>query len=230
MREECQIAEEAARAQGLPRLPPEKSASLRNMLCAFHAIEAATFYPQVQDAEVNLHWLWEDAPGGPLLLEGKVDVVITGGDTSHPELYLWDYKTTRQPEPGAEMTSYQWQMMRLYAFLYRRHFGVTPQGMVLYFMGELANQRARAGRPARAIFHMPASRQSDEQTLAWLSRALEIEERCRTSGQWDPPAPEDAPRRMCKNCSIRLSCPAISVPFPWEAGAGQDDDFEPYDQ
>jgi PD-(D/E)XK nuclease superfamily len=229
VREECQVAEEAARAQGLPRLSQAQSERLRAMLSAFHALEAPTFYPQVREAEVNLQWLWEEAPGGPLLLEGKVDVVVTGERAGGTGIVLWDYKTTQQPDPGAEMRAYRWQM-QLYALLYRRCFGVVPDGTVLYFMGELAQHARLSGRPPRAMFEMAATERDEEQTLAWLRRALELEERCRATGHWDPPEAEQVPHRMCKGCQVRWSCPSVHVPFPFAGeGAGQEHEQEGYE-
>ncbi len=131
----------------------------------------ATLYPQVREAEVNLQWLWEEAPGGPLLLEDKVDVVVTGERAGGTGILLWDYKTTQQPDPGAEMRAYRWQM-QLYALLYRRCFGIVPDGTVLYFMRELAkphpsfrpppachvrDDRHRAGRRADAGLAAPGA-------------------------------------------------------------------------
>lgn len=215
VREECQVAEEAARAQGLPRLSPEQSIQLAGMLSAFHTLEASTFYPRIREAEVSLQWLWEDAPGGPLLLEGQVDVVVSDGSSAQPQITLWDYKTTRQPDPGAEMRAYRWQM-QLYALLYHRCYGVVPHSTLLYFMGELADRRQSGKRPARAILERLVTEDDEEQALAWLRRALEREERCQAQGRWDPPEPEQVPQRMCWACLIRWSCPSVHIPFPWE--------------
>ncbi len=123
MQEECQVVEEAARMQGLPQLFPEQREQLRQMLRRFHEIEARWFYPRIQAAEVSLAWLWEKAPGGPVLLEGKVDVVfLQEGEDAQQRIALWDYKTGKQPQIGSpELRSYQ-QQMKLYAFLYRQCF------------------------------------------------------------------------------------------------------------
>jgi hypothetical protein len=103
--EECQIAEEAARMQGLPQLYPGQREQLRRMLTAFHTIEARWFYPRIHAAEVSLSWLWEDSPKGSILLEGKVDVVLIHDKEPHPLIALWDYKTGRQPRTSVISTT-----------------------------------------------------------------------------------------------------------------------------
>ncbi|MHB8599574.1 MAG: hypothetical protein ACYDER_22535 [Ktedonobacteraceae bacterium] len=71
IREECRMAEDAARAQGLPRLSQQQQGQLQQILTTFHRLEAAEFYPRIQAAEVSVQWIWEEAPGGPVLLEGS---------------------------------------------------------------------------------------------------------------------------------------------------------------
>jgi|SRR6266852_2796458 len=227
--EECQIAEEAAYAQGLPRLLPQHKQRLHTMLCTFHAIEAQTFYPRVQAAEVDLQWLWEEAPGGPLLLEGKVDVVLEQSDDPlHPSISIWDYKTTKQPDPGREMESYKRQM-QLYAFLYQHYFGHTPQGTVLYFMGELTSLKHPSHRPAKAVVELPVVEQNDEVMQEWLRNVLEKEERYSREGQWLPPDAEYVPEKICKECLIRYSCPSVHFPWPWMGKAAKDDELDGYE-
>lgn len=223
IREECQMAENAARAQGLPRLSLQQQMQLQRILTVFHELEAATFYPRIQAAEVNVQWIWEEAPGGPLLLEGKVDVVVEEHLGEAPGIVLWDYKTTRRPDPGKEMQAYRWQM-DLYAFLYQRTYDVKPKGTVLYFMGEL-NHAHLTQRPASAVLHLSADHQQEQRTLDLLRWALEQEMICRTNGQWNPPSSEQVPERLCRHCLIRWSCPSVHFSFPWETSTHQEQDL-----
>jgi hypothetical protein len=224
IREECQIALEAARAHGLPPLSPEQAGRLEAMLCAFHALEAPTFYPRVREAEVDLCWLWEEAPGGPVLLEGKVDVILTQSPDPASGIVLWDYKAARQPRGGAELLAYRRQM-ELYALLYQRCFGVAPQGTVLYFLGELVGRKRRHTRPVAAVVSVPVVTGDDGAMMAWLRHALERDRRCVQERRWDPPSADDVPERLCRTCLARWSCLSFHEPFPWQEGMsqGQDD-------
>ncbi len=96
--EEYRVVENAAKVQGYPPLSFKQSQQLQQMLRTFHTIEARQFYPRIQAAEVSLSWLWDEAPGRPVLLEGKVDVVTTLDKSG---IALWDYKTTKQPQRGS---------------------------------------------------------------------------------------------------------------------------------
>lgn len=226
--EECQIVEEAARMQGLPQPFPEQRAQLRRMLRTFHAIEAQWFYPRIQAAEVSLSWLWEDAPGGPVLLEGKVDVVFLQ-EKNEPGIALWDYKTGKQPQVGSpELRSYQMQM-KLYAFLYRKCRRVSPQETALYFMQEVAGKIPPTERPPKALYQVLVSDDDDDDVLEWLGDVLTKEQECEESNQWNPPPPGEVPQQMCQNCGVRWSCPSFKEPFPWEPGGKQDDHLELFD-
>lgn len=227
--EECQVVEEAARMQGLPQLFPEQHQQLQRMLRTFHAIEARWFYPRIQAAEVSLSWLWENAPGGPVLLEGKVDVVFTQGEKTPPGIALWDYKTGKHPQVGSpELRSYQ-QQMKLYAFLYRQCFKQNPQETALYFMQELAGKIPPTERPSKALYRVPVTDDDDEDILEWLGDVLAKERECEERNQWDPPPPGEVPQRMCQSCGVRWSCPSFKEPFNWESGGKQDDPLEPFD-
>lgn len=223
--EECQMVEESARIQGLPSLSPQQSERLDQMLVAFHALEAKTFYPRIRDAELDLNWLWEDAPGGPVLLEGKVDVVLLNGGEATGSIALWDYKTGKRPEPGPQLWNYRHQM-QVYALLYHRCFGVLPQELTLYFLGELAGKRALTSPPPSAILTLTPSEEDEEETLLWLRGVLEQEEVCQTSSRWDPPEPGEVPKAMCQSCQLRWSCPSVRRPLPWQAVGKPDDNTE----
>lgn len=227
--EECQVVEEATRMQGLPALFPDYSERLRRMLRAFHRVEAHWFYPRIQAAEVTLSWLWDKAPGGPLLLEGKVDVVFLHEEHALPKIALWDYKTGKQPQPGSpELRSYQRQM-KLYAFLYRRCFKTTPQETALYFMQELAGHTAPTQRPPKALYHVPVTDDDDADVLEWLGDVLAQEQACEQQQQWNPPPPGEVPQRLCQNCGVRWHCPSFKEPFPWEAEATPEDPLESFE-
>jgi hypothetical protein len=229
IRDECRIASEAARAQGLPALSAEQESRLHHMLCAFHALEAQTFYPRVQDAEVDLCWLWDDAPGGPLLLEGKVDVVVVEDSDDESGIALWDYKTAKKPRGGAELYAYSMQM-QLYALLYHRCFGVRPRETVLYFMGELASSRSPRKRPSDAVVRIPTAAHNDAETMAWLRGVLEKESQCMQLARWEPPVADDVPQRMCRTCQIRWSCASFHEPFPWQRNPSvENDDLDVFD-
>lgn len=216
--EECQTVEESARIQGLPSLSPQQSERLGQMLVAFHSLEARTFYPRIRDAELELNWLWEDAPGGPILLEGKVDVVLLEREKTAPGIALWDYKTTKRPEPGPQLWNYRRQM-QLYALLYHRCFGMLPEELTLYFLGELAGKRVLTSTPPSALLTMTPEEEDETETLLWLRGVLEEEESCRANNRWDPPGPGEVPKMMCQSCQIRWSCPSVRKPLPWQAGA-----------
>lgn len=218
IKDECQMVEESARIQGLPALSSRQSERLQQMLVAFHALEAKTFYPRIRDAELALNWLWEDAPGGPVLLEGKVDVVLLEQGKAAGGIALWDYKTGKRPEPGPQLWNYRHQM-RVYALLYHRCFGVLPQELTLYFLGELAGKHRPTTPPPSAILTLTPSEEDEAETLGWLRRVLEQEEACQESDQWDPPEPGEVPKAMCQTCQIRWSCPSVRKRFPWQAGA-----------
>lgn len=227
IQDECRIAEEAARAQGLPRLSQRQRTQLQRILVLFHQLEAATFYPRIQAAEANVEWIWEEAPGGPLLLEGKVDVVVQEDQKNTPGIVLWDYKTTKRPGAGKEMQYYQWQM-DLYTLLYQRTYGVRPRGTILYFMGELDRTHITQ-RPQTAIAYQPIDDQHEQHTLSLLRWVIEQEQLCSENNQWKPPAPEQIPQRLCRHCLIRWSCPSVHFSFPWEASNGQTPDLEECD-
>ena len=109
--EECRIVEEALRLQGLPQLFSDKREQLRRMLSHFHTLEAHWFYPHIREAEVRLSWIWDDAPGGPVLLKGTVDVVLLQQGNRMPGIALWDYKTGRCPSKGSpELRNYEKKM------------------------------------------------------------------------------------------------------------------------
>jgi RecB family exonuclease len=227
--EECQIAEEAARMQGLPQLFPEQREQLRRMLRTFHAIEAHWFYPRIKAAEVSLSWLWEEAPGGPVLLEGKVDVVFLQDEHTASGIALWDYKTGKQPQLGSpELRSYR-QQMKLYAFLYRQCFKESPQETALYFMQELAGKVSPTSRPSKALYQVPVTDEDDEDVLEWLGDVLTQEQECEENNEWNPPPPGEVPERMCRNCGVHWSCPSFKESFPWESGGSQEDPLEPFD-
>lgn len=226
--EECRIAEEAARAQGLPRLSRQQYIQLQRMLVIFHQLEAATFYPRIQTAEANVQWVWEEAPGGPLLLEGKVDVVVQEDQKTAPGIILWDYKTTKRPDPGKEIQHYQWQM-NLYALLYQKTYGIKPQGTVLYFMGELDRAHTKQ-RPQTAVVFQTITEQHEYHTLNFLRWVIEQERHCSESNLWLPPEPEQVPQRLCRHCLIRWSCPSVHFSFPWDSSPNnQPLDTERYD-
>lgn len=227
IQEECRLAVEAAQAQGLPRLSQRQRIHLQQILIHFHALEASTFYPHIQAAEANVQWLWEEAPGGPLLLEGKVDVVVQEDLATGSGIFLWDYKTTKRPAPGREMQHYQWQM-ELYTLLYQRTYGIRPQGTVLYFMGELDRARITE-RPAAAVAMRSIGEQHEQRTLELLRWTLEHEQRCQTTHQWKPPDTEHVPERLCRHCLIRWSCSSVHFAFPWEPSGKQSLDMEGYD-
>ncbi len=227
--EECQMVEEATRMQGLPTLFPEHSMRLRRMLCTFHAVEAHWFYSHIRDAEVPLVWLWENAPGGPVLLEGKVDVVFLHGANNPPGIALWDYKTGKQPAEGSpELRSYR-QQMKLYAFLYRQCVKEEPQETALYFMQELAGRTPLAQRPPKAVYNVPVTDDDDNDVLEWLGDILTKERECEESSKWNPPPPGDVPQRLCQSCNVRWSCPSVKEPFPWDVGGKQDDPLESFE-
>jgi hypothetical protein len=230
IRDECRIASEAARAQGLPALSADQESRLERMLCAFHALEAPTFYPRIKAAEVDLCWLWDNAPGGPLLLDGKVDVVVVENGDGEMGLALWDYKTAKKPQGGAELYAYTMQI-QLYALLYHRCFGIRPRESVLYFMGELASPRPLRKRPPDAIVRVPMAAQTDAETMAWLCSVMEKEYQCLQNVRWEPPVADDVPQRMCRTCQIRWSCSSFHEPLPWRrrVGNAQSDDLEVFD-
>lgn len=227
IQEECLLAIEAAQAQGLPRLSQRQRTHLQQVLRHFHALEAATFYPRIQAAEANVRWVWEEAPGGLLLLEGKVDVVVQDDKAEGSGIFLWDYKTTKHPGPGREMQYYQWQM-DLYTLLYQRTYGSWPQGTVLYFMGEL-NGANIMQRPPLAVSIHYITEHHEQRTLAILRWALEQEQRCQTTNQWKAPEAENVPERLCRHCLIRWSCPSVHFSFPWETSGEQRLEVEGYD-
>jgi hypothetical protein len=226
IREECRLAVEAAQAQGLPRLSLRQRSRLEQMLLHFHALEASTFYPRIQAAEANVQWLWDEAPGCPLLLEGKVDVIVQDEATGSG-IALWDYKTTKRPDPGREMQYYQWQM-DLYALLYQRTYGIWPQATVLYFMGELDNTRITQRPPGAVALHA-VGEQHEQRILELLRWAVEQEHRCQTNNEWKPPEAEQVPERLCRHCLIRWGCSSVHFSFPWETSGEQSSELEGYD-
>ncbi len=221
--EECRIVEEATRLQGLPQLFPDQREQLRQMISTFHKLEAAWLYPRIQAAEVPLSWVWEQAPGGPILLEGTVDVVLLQQrGNRQPEIALWDYKTGRCPQSGsAELRAYE-QQMKLYAFLYRRCFKETPQETALYFMRELVKKRPLSARPSKALYQVPVTDDDDDDVLEWLGDVLTKELACEEQNRWDPPPPGEVPQQTCRNCGVRWSCSSFKQPFPWESDASED--------
>jgi hypothetical protein len=202
-------------------------ARLQRILIQFHALEASTFYSHILAAEANVQWLWDEAPGGPLLLEGKVDVVVQDDRTSGSSLFLWDYKTTKRPDPGREMQHYQWQI-DLYALLYQRTYGIWPQGTVLYFIGELDRAHITQ-RPPTAVALRTIGEQHEQRTLELLRWAIEQEQLCQANNQWKPPEAEQVPERLCHHCLIRWSCSSVHFSFPWEVSDKQRLDLEGYD-
>jgi PD-(D/E)XK nuclease superfamily len=222
--EEYRVVENAAKVQGYPPLPLKQSEQLQQMLHTFHAIEARQFYPHIRSAEVPLSWLWEKAPGRPVLLEGKVDVVFTRNKSG---IALWDYKTTKQPQKGSHEYQTYRRQMKLYTFLYRQCYKETPQETALYFMQELAGQTPPTERPLKALYQVPVD--DDEDILDWLYDVLTKELEREEKNQWNPPPPEEVPPQVCHNCGIRLSCPSFKAPFPWDSGAEPDDSLEPFE-
>jgi RecB family exonuclease len=222
--EECRIVEESTHLQGLPQLFPDQREQLRQMISTFHTLEAAWLYPHIQAAEVPLSWVWEQAPGGPILLEGTVDVVfLQQGGSSQLGIALWDYKTGRAPQRGnPELRSYE-QQMKLYAFLYRRCFNETPQETALYFMRELVKKTPLTARPPRALYQVPVTDEDDEDVLEWLGDVLTKEAACEAENRWLPPPPGEVPEQTCRNCGVRWSCSSFKQPFPWESGGNEDD-------
>jgi hypothetical protein len=227
--EECRLVEESKRAQGLPKLSALQSERLRRVLCNFHALEARAFYPRIQAAELPLAWLWEEAPGGPVLLEGTVDVVLVESPTHPDAIALWDYKAGKNP--GArdpQLRAYERQM-KLYAFLYQRCYGMLPNQLALYFMGELDRKSPRATRPLKALHELTPSPSDEAGTLDWLRMTLEQDETCKQSGKWEAPEADQAPQALCRNCQVRFSCPSVGKAFPWDASALQADEDEAYE-
>ncbi len=225
--EECRIVEEATRLQGLPQLFPDQREQLRRMISTFHTLEAAWLYPRIQAAEVPLRWVWEQAPGGPILLEGTVDVVFLQQGKRQTGIALWDYKTGRCPQSGSpELRSYE-QQMKSYAFLYRRCFNETPQETALYFMRELVKKTPLTARPPKALYQIPVT--DDEDVLEWLGDVLAKEVTCEEQNQWDPPPPGEVPQQTCRNCGAQWSCPSFKQSFPWEPGGNEDASQDPLD-
>lgn len=227
--EECRLVEESKRGQGLPRLSAPQSERLRRVLCNFHALEARTFYPRIQAAEVPLAWLWEEAPGGPVLLEGTVDVVLVESPTQPDAIALWDYKAGKNPGLGdPQLRAYERQL-KLYAFLYQRCYGVLPNQLALYFMGELDRKTPHATRPPKAMYELSPSLSDLDGTLDWLRMTLEQDETCKQLGKWEAPEADQVPVGLCRNCQVRFSCPSVMTPFLWDAGAAQPDEAETYE-
>jgi ATP-dependent exoDNAse (exonuclease V) beta subunit len=227
--EECKLVEESKRAQGMPPLRNHQSERLRRVLCNFHMLEARTFYPRIQAAEVPLAWLWEEAPGGPVLLEGTVDVVLVESATHPDAIALWDYKAGKNPGLGnPQLRAYERQL-RLYAFLYQRCYGVLPNQLALYFMGELDRKTPHATRPPKALYELSPSPSDEAGTLEWLRMTLEQDETCKQSGKWEAPEADQAPQGLCRNCQVRFSCPSVRTPYLWDSGAEQADELDPYE-
>jgi RecB family exonuclease len=225
--EECRIVEEAIRLQGLPQLFSEKQAQLRQMLSAFHTLEAHWFYPLIRHAEVHLSWIWEDAPGGPILLKGTVDVVLLQQGNDQTGIALWDYKTGKCPPKGSpELRNYE-QQMKLYGFLYRQCFNEAPQETALYFMRELERKTPLTERPQKALHRVPVTEDDDEVVREWLGDTLTKELACEEQNRWDPPPPGAVPQQTCRNCGVRWSCSSFRQPFPWESGGDQEDEPDP---
>jgi CRISPR/Cas system-associated exonuclease Cas4 (RecB family) len=227
--EECRIVEEATRLQGLPQLFPDQREQLRQMLTTFHTLEAAWLYPHIKNAEVHLSWVWEQAPGGPILLKGTVDVVLLQQGNRELGIALWDYKTGRCPQRGSpELRAYE-QQMKLYGFLYRRCFNDSPQETALYFMRELDRKNSLTARPPKALYRVPVTDDDDEDVLVWLGDILTKELTCEKQNRWDPPPPGDVPQQTCRNCGVQWSCSSFKQPFPWEPGGNADDSPDPPD-
>jgi hypothetical protein len=227
--EEYDIVEEATRLQGLPQLFPDQREQLRHMLSTFHTLEAAWLYPRIQAAEVPLSWVWEPAPGGPVLLEGTVDVVFLQQGSSQPSIALWDYKTGRQPQKGSpELRSYE-QQMKLYAFLYRKCLSESPQETALYFMRELVKKTPLTTRPSKALYPIPVTDDDNDDVLEWLGDVLAKEVACEEQDRWDPPPPGEVPQQTCRSCGVQWSCASVKQPFPWEPGGDVDDAQDPLD-
>lgn len=227
--EECQVVEEAIRLQGLPQLFAEQREQLRRMLIAFHALEAAWFYPRIKLAEVQLNWMWEQAPGGPVLLKGTVDVVLVQRSNGEPGLALWDYKTGKCPQKGSpELRAYE-QQMKLYGFLYRRCFNESPQETALYFMRELDRKTLLEERPPQALHQVSVTDDDDEDVLEWLRDLLTKELACEEQDRWDPPPAGEVPQQTCQNCGVQWSCQSLQQLFPWELGGNVADSSEPMD-
>ena len=227
--EECRLVEESKRAQGMPRLSLHQSERLRRVLYNFHALEARTFYPKIQAAEVPLAWLWEEATGGPVLLEGTVDVVLVASPNHPDAIALWDYKAGKNPGVGdPQLRAYERQM-KLYAFLYERCYGVLPNQLALYFMGELDRKAPHTTRPPKALYVLSPSLSDVEGTLDWLRMTLEQDEACKQAGKWEAPEADQVPMGLCRNCQVGFSCPSVGKPFLWDAGAEQADELESYE-
>ena len=227
--EECRLVEESKRAQGLPRLSAQQSERLQRMLSHFHVLEAHTFYPRIQAAEVPLSWLWEEAPGGPVLLEGTVDVVLVENPAQPDAIALWDYKAGKNPGLGdPQLRAYERQL-QLYAFLYQRCYGVLPNQLALYFMGELDRKTPHAARPPKALYELSPSPSDLDGTLDWLRMTLQLDETCKQLGKWEAPEADQVPVGLCRNCQVRFSCPSVMTPFLWDTGAAQADEDEPYE-
>jgi putative RecB family exonuclease len=227
--EECRLVTESKRAQGLPRLSRAQNERLERMLCNFHALEARTFYPRIRQAEVPLEWLWEQAPGGPVLVDGTVDVVLIESPTQTDAIALWDYKAGKHPGSGdPQLRAYERQM-KLYAFLFQRRYGVLPSQLALYFMGELDRKAPRAARPPKALHVLAPSPSDDDGTLDWLRMTLQLDEACKEAGRWEAPESDQLPDMLCQNCQVRFSCPSVRAPSLWDSGAEQGDELESYE-
>ncbi len=222
--EEGRIVEEAIRLQGLPQLFSDKQEQLWRMLSIFHTLEAHWFYPRIRDAEVHLSWLWEKAPGGPILLKGTVDVVLLQQGNNVPGIALWDYKTGKCPSRGSpELRNYE-QQMKLYGFLYRRCFNEVPQETALYFMRELERKTPLTERPPKALYRVPVTEDDDENVLEWLADTLTKELACEEQNKWDPPPPGEVPQQTCRNCGVQWSCSSFKQPFPWDTEENVEDE------
>lgn len=225
--EECQVVAKATRLQGLPQLSLEQEERLQQMLSTFHRLEATWLYPRIKAAEVPLSWVWEQAPGGPILLEGTVDVVFLQEEHGPSSIALWDYKTGTAPQKGSpELRSYE-QQMKLYAFLYRRCFGVSPQETALYFMRELVKKTPLSARPLRALHQVPVTENDDDDILEWLGDVLVKEVECEKQNLWEAPPAGEVPRQICQSCGVQWSCDSLKPPFPWEPGGETDDEQDP---
>ena len=224
--EECRIVEEAIRQQGLPQLFADRRAQLERMLSAFHRLEARSFYPRIRDAEVHLSWIWDKAPGGPVLLKGTVDVVLLQQGNGEPRIALWDYKTGKCPALGSpELGNYEHQM-RLYGFLFRRCFNEAPHETALYFMRELDRKTSLTERPLKALHHVAVTEDDDDTVYDWLTDILNEELACEQQNEWNPPPPGEVPQQTCRNCGVQWSCPSIRRPFSWDTEETVEDEYD----
>jgi len=192
--------ENSLRARRIRAIEQVRNQALE-VLKRFNSLEGPSLYSRILDTECRLQ-----ADQESYILHGNVDVLAsTEGDES--EVEIWDYKGSEKPSRHDSIYQQYVFQMQVYAELYRRKTGKTPQRAILYFLNALKGDVVPLKRPVNATLEVEIDPLTVIEAMDNFNDTVEQIEHCRGINSWQNPN-EKPPKDTCSACDLRWNCSA----------------------